>query len=87
MKDNMSSTVLARSIFIWLSARLLLIQMLIFIGLSVSIVVILETGLDFKLHDLSLCLTYSILVSSFFMSLVMDLSELESLFVSVERVR
>ena len=87
MKDNMSSTVLARSIFIWLSARLLLIQKLIFIGISVSIVVILETGLDFKLHDLSLCLTYSILVSSNFMCLVMYLSELESLFVSVERVR
>ena len=63
MKDNISTQVLSDSIFTWLEVRLLFIQNIIFVGCALTLIFILEFNLDFNLHNISLCLTYSSLIS------------------------
>ncbi|KAL4463783.1 hypothetical protein ABPG72_012401 [Tetrahymena utriculariae] len=87
LNDNVNSFLIAQTIQIWMSIRLLFVSNFLFICVVITGMILILGEIDFNYTTVSMCLTYSILLSSKFSDLVQYFCNAEQYLVSVERIR
>ncbi|KAL4477434.1 hypothetical protein ABPG74_002584 [Tetrahymena malaccensis] len=87
LNDSVNSFLITQTIQIWMSIRLLFVSNFLFICVVITGMIFILGEIDFNYTTVSMCLTYSILLSSKFSELVQYFCNAEQYLVSVERIR
>ncbi|EAR93205.2 ABC transporter C family protein (macronuclear) [Tetrahymena thermophila SB210] len=87
LNDSVNSFLISQTIQIWMSIRLLFVSNFLFICVVITGMIFILGEIDFNYTTVSMCLTYSILLSSKFSDLVQYFCNTEQYLVSVERIR
>ncbi|KAL4490444.1 hypothetical protein ABPG72_002654 [Tetrahymena utriculariae] len=85
--DSVNTFLITEAIQIWMSIRLLFVSNFLFICVAVTSMILVGFNLDFDYITISMCLTYSMLLSSQFTDLIQFFCNVEQNMVSVERLR
>ncbi|KAL4483226.1 hypothetical protein ABPG74_019252 [Tetrahymena malaccensis] len=87
LNDSVNTLLITESIQIWMSIRLLFVSNFLFICVAFTCIILVAFNLDFDYITVSMCLTYSMLLSSQFTDLIQFFCNVEQNLVSVERLK
>ncbi|KAL4483223.1 hypothetical protein ABPG74_019249 [Tetrahymena malaccensis] len=87
LNDSVNTFLITEAIQIWMSIRLLFVSNFLFISVAVTSMILVGFNFGFDYITISMCLTYSMLLSSQFTDLIQFFCNVEQNMVSVERLR